>query len=46
MELKVADNEYVGTKSDVRVEKDEDEELNIDYSKYGKIKKKEFGGDL
>ncbi len=32
-EFKVADNEHERTKSDVSVEKDEDEELNVDNNK-------------
>ena len=33
-EIKVADNEHERTKIDVRVEKDEDEELNVDNNKF------------
>ena len=33
-EIKIADNEHSETKSDVRVEKDEDDELNVDNNKF------------
>ncbi len=42
-EIKVANNEHSGTKSDAEVEKEEEEkELKIDYSKYGKGFSREF----
>ncbi len=45
--MKVADNEYVGIKSDVSyTSKLEDEELNVDYSKYGKGVSREFINEL
>ena len=45
-EIKVAENEYLGTKSDVRVASEDDEELEVDYSKYGKGFSREFINEL
>ena len=46
-EIKIADNEREGVKSDVEVEEDnEEKELKIDYSKYGKGFSREFIDEL
>ena len=42
-EIKVADNEYAGTRSDAEYSKEQkNDELKVDYSKYGKGFSKEF----
>jgi hypothetical protein len=41
-EIKLADNEHSGTKTDASVEREEKSELEVDYSKYGKGFSREF----